>query len=92
MRSKIFAREMREKHIQRKKRIAERIYGWGYYQCDGKYDKGKVHCSCPMCSKKTNNKGKNRLKHGNYYPSKNWKHSDQQKIDGMDYQEYDIAE
>jgi hypothetical protein len=92
MRSKIFAREMREKHIQRKKRIAEKLYGHGFYKCDGKYDKGKVHCSCPMCSEKTNNKGKNRLKHGNYYPSKNWKHSDQQKIDGMDFQENDIAE
>ena len=37
-----------------------------------------------MCSRKTNNKGKNRLKHGNYYPSKDWKHSDKQKLDSMD--------
>ena len=37
-----------------------------------------------MCSRKTNNKGKNRLKHGNYYPSKNWKYSDKQKIESMD--------
>ena len=28
----------------------------------------------------------NRLKHGNYYPSKNWKHSDLQKIQEMDNQ------
>lgn len=27
---------------------------------------------------------KNRLKHGNYYPSKDWKHSDKQKIESMD--------
>ena len=83
---------MRKKHIKRKKKIAEKLYGSGYYKCDGKYDKGKVHCSCPMCSRKTNNKGKNRLKHGNYYPSKDWKHSDQQKIDSMDYKEAEVVE
>lgn len=90
MRSKNFVREMREKHIRRKKRIAEKHYGWGYYRCDGKYDKGKIHCSCSMCAQKTNNKGKNRLKRGNYYPSKNWKHSDAINIESMEQelQEY----
>ena len=86
MKSRAFVRAMRRKHIKRKKQIAEKLYGHGYYKCDGKYDKGKVHCSCPMCSRKTNNKGKNRLKHGNYYPSKDWKHSDQLKIESMDDQ------
>lgn len=84
MKSRAFVRAMRRKHIKRKKQIAEKLYGHGYYKCDGKYDKGKVHCSCPMCSRKTNNKGKNRLKHGNYYPSKDWKHSDLLKIESMD--------
>lgn len=84
MRSKSFRRKMRSKHIRRKKTIAEKIYGEGYYKCDGAYDKGKIHCSCPMCTRKTNNKGKNRLKHGNYYPSKDWKHSDLQKIQKME--------
>ena len=37
-----------------------------------------------MCRSKTNNKGKHRLIHGNYAPSKNWKHSDRQKLDSMD--------
>ena len=86
MKNKAYARKMRWKHIQRKKKIAEKLYGHGYYKCDGKYDKGKVHCSCPMCSRKTNNKGKNRLKHGNYYPSKDWKQSDQIKLDNTDDQ------
>lgn len=87
MRNKPYRREMRRKHIKRKKRIADSIYSGGpYYSFDGQYDKNKVHCSCPMCSQKTNNKGKNRLKHGNYYPSKNWKHSDKLKIDKMDAQ------
>ena len=75
---------MRNKHIRRKKTIAEKLYGEGYYKCDGAYDKGKIHCSCPMCSPKTNNKGKNRLKHGNHNPSKDWKHSDLQKIQKME--------
>lgn len=36
-----------------------------------------------MCRSKTNNKGKHRLIHGNYAPSKNWKHSDKQEIESM---------
>lgn len=36
-----------------------------------------------MCRSKTNNKGKHRLIHGNYAPSKNWKHSDRQKLESM---------
>ena len=87
MRNKPYRREMRRKHIKRKKRIAEYIYsGESYYSEDGRYDKNKIHCSCPMCSQKINNKVRNRLKHGNYYPSKNWKHSDKLKIDKMDAQ------
>ena len=83
-RDKNYYRKMRTKHIRRKKEIAQLNFGSGwYYEFDGMYDKGKIHCSCPMCSRKTNNKGKNRLKHGNYYPSKDWKHSDLQKIQKM---------
>ena len=84
MRSKPFKRAMRRKYISHRKRIARKLYGKYFEIIDGEYDKGKVHCSCPMCSRKTNNKGKNRLKHGNYYPSKDWKHSDKQKLDSMD--------
>jgi hypothetical protein len=48
-----------------------------------------------MCRNKTNNKGKHRLIHGNYAPSKNWKHSDLQKIESQDaavadYEEDDL--
>ena len=81
-RDKMYRRRMRRKHIRRKKEIAQLNFGSGWhYEFDGMYDKGKIHCSCPMCSQKTNNKGKNRLKHGNYYPSKNWKHSDKIQLD-----------
>lgn len=86
-RDKNYYRRMRIKHIRRKKRLAcfSCRNGWGY-KYDGMYSKGKIHCSCPSCSRKTNNKGKNRLKPGNYYSSKDWKHSDLQKIQEMDNQ------
>ena len=54
-------RELRNKHIARKKRICRSIYGGsphrlyespepGYwYKVDGRYAKGKIHCSCKMC-------------------------------------------
>lgn len=83
-RDRNYYRKMRAKNIRRKKRLANSIYSNGWrYEYDGMYDKGKIHCSYPICSRKTNNKGKNRLKHGNYYSSKDWKHSDLQKIQKM---------
>lgn len=79
-RDRSYYRKMRAKHIHRKKKLGR----WFKLKYDGMYSKNKIHCSCPMCTRKTNNKGKNRLKHGNYYPSKDWKHSDLQKIQKMD--------
>lgn len=48
------------------------------------YSKNKIHCSCPICSAKTNNRGRNK-----YYGagSKNWKHSDRQKIESLEQKE-----
>ena len=47
---------------------------YSYYDNLHQYSKNKIHCSCPMCSTKTNNRG-------NYgVGSKNWKHSDLIKI------------
>lgn len=84
IRNRGYYRNMRAKHIRRKKKLTFNFgTGWGY-EHDGMYSKGKIHCSCSMCSRKTNNKGKNRLKHGNYHSSKDWKHSDLQKIQKMD--------
>ena len=45
-----FRRHQRERAIARKKKIAERIYGVELYTHEGQYDKGKVHCSCPLCA------------------------------------------
>ena len=44
-----YRRYVRNKVIQRKKRISRAIYGIDWYQCDGKYSKGKIHCGCGLC-------------------------------------------
>ena len=51
MRNKMYYRNMREKHIARKKRIVSH-WNWfqnGYYKYDGMYSKNKIHCSCSLC-------------------------------------------
>ena len=55
IRSKGYYRHHRERSIQRKKDIANRYW---HYKHDGQYSKGKIHCSCWMCSGKTNVRGK----------------------------------
>ena len=89
----VYTREKREQHIARKKRIIHQyacIDKW--YNCDGKYDKGKIHCSCGMCRAKTNNKSwKKRTIHANYAPNHNWKAADRRKIDRMEYVEDSYA-
>ena len=60
-RTRSYRREVRNKTIARKKRICRAIY-WGsahrlyespepgyWYKVDGRYAKGKIHCSCKMC-------------------------------------------
>lgn len=82
-----YNREISIRKARRKRRIAHMYVLFsqtGWYDNLHQYSKNKIHCSCPMCTRKTNNKGKNRLKHGNYYPSKDWKHSDALKILDME--------
>lgn len=52
-----------------------RVHPW--YSNLNQYSKNKIHCSCPLCSAKTNNKGKRKRK--NYAPSWNPKLSDLKK-------------
>ena len=51
-----------------------------YVDCRGKLDKGKIHCSCGMCSAKTRNKGKRRNKYSIYSSNINYKPSDLRKL------------
>lgn len=81
-----YFREMREKHIKRKKRIANSYFYPLELKFDGMYSKGKIHCSCEMCRQKTNNGG------GLHWAkAHNWKHSDAIIIEAMDkeVQEYE---
>lgn len=58
---------------------------YGRYSNLHQYSKNKIHCSCPLCSAKTRNKGRRDRK--NYAPSINYKISDQRKIDRLMYAE-----
>ena len=51
------------------------------------YSKNKIHCSCPMCSPKTRNKGNRRHGARGWEHSINYKISDLRKHKDMDYQE-----
>ena len=56
----------------RKKNIAEHNYGFSYYDNIHQYSKNKVHCSCPLCTGKTDFNCKNGMTH-----------SDKLKLDSM---------
>lgn len=61
-------------HIRRKMRILKDIWNetdWILYKQSHRLSKGKIHCSCPMCSIKTNRR------HGGWG---GWKASDQRKM------------
>ena len=48
-RSRGYFREQRHKAISRKKEISKQIYGFDWYNVDGRYDKGKIYCGCGIC-------------------------------------------
>jgi hypothetical protein len=52
-RTQDYYRHQRQRIINRKKKIVKQYYGFNYYTHDGQYNKGKIHCSCWMCSTKT---------------------------------------
>lgn len=58
-RDRAYLRDIRNRKIERKKRICRNIYGariggkenpGAWYKHDGQYSKGKIHCSCKMCT------------------------------------------
>lgn len=79
-RAKTWTKALRKYHID-KDRAAGRWSLW--YDNLHQYANNKVHCSCSMCSCKTNNR------HGrsnNWDSSKNWSISDRRKIDKLEGQ------
>ena len=83
-------RDFSIRKAKRKKRICNYYY-WNrehpYYDNLHQYSKNKIHCSCPMCSQKTRNKGKRRNKCGNYSRQICYKASDLKKVISMDQDE-----
>ena len=57
-------------------------YRCGWYDNLHQYSKNKIHCSCPMCSAKTRNKGKRR-----HAPAINYSMMDKRRQMAMDEDE-----
>lgn len=82
----------------RKRKIAHEVYYslpedmWGWYNNLHQYSKNKIHCSCPICSVKTKNKGRRRQVCKNYCPSFNPSISDLRRIEEMDYELWEEIE
>ena len=85
--SSAYKRDVSRRKALRKRSLARRIY-WhsenDYYDNLHQFSKNKIHCSCPMCSTKTRNKGKRRYKSGNYMRHLNYKISELRRLIAMD--------
>lgn len=79
----------------RKRRIDNQVTWYDHSDTYGMYDnlhqysKNKIHCSCPMCSAKTRNKGGS--KHKGMSPSINYKISDIRKLQRLEYSKEDLV-
>jgi hypothetical protein len=79
------------KKATRKRKIVREVYHsldptWEWYDNLHQYSKNKIHCSCPMCSTKTRNKGKRRHNKP-YAPSINYSMMDKRRQMAMDEDE-----
>ncbi len=82
-----YNRDVSKRKAERKRKLSRQMYTWlhsDYYDNLHQYSKNKIHCSCPMCSTKTRNKGKRMKK--NYHRAINYKGSDMRKMISMDDQ------
>lgn len=79
-----YNRDVSIRKALRKRNITQQVYyytGHPYYDNLHQYSKNKIHCSCPMCSSKTKNKGQK--KHNRWAPSVNYKVSDKRKLHSL---------
>ena len=44
-----YRRDMRNRKIHHRKYICNHVYGFEWYEHDGQYSKGKIHCGCGLC-------------------------------------------
>lgn len=81
MRGRAWRRYKNYTKAKRKAKIVHDQNNYWYYPHFGQYVKGKINCSCPMCRRKTRNRGIAAYYHGAY----NWKPSDKKKIDSLKF-------
>ena len=91
MRSRAYNRDISYRKAIRKRRLDRECSHYPYYTNLHQYSKNKIHCSCPMCSRKTKNKGRKRLKPGNYDKSISYKLPDLKTQLSMDDQVYELT-
>ena len=89
--SRAYNRDITRRKALNRRALARKIYRYSeedYYDNLHQYSKNKIHCSCPICSIKTRNKGKRRhkTKAGNFCRSINYGKSDLLKQIDMDEQ------
>ncbi len=77
MRTRAERRKNNFNHINKKKKLVHSLMGSDWYEHDGQYSKGKIHCSCPICTGKKNGRRSN--------SDKDKKISDKRKLDSMKY-------
>ena len=87
--SRAHNRAMTWRKAMRKRRLDKAISYCPMYDNLHQYSKNKLHCSCPMCSAKTRNKGKRRYHKGNYAKAINYKVSDLRRQATMDLDEFE---
>ena len=80
-RTKSWTKALRKYHIDRA--VSPRSLPPMYSNLH-QYADNKIHCSCPMCSEKTNNKNRNGAR--GWEPSKNWSITDKRKLENMENQ------
>lgn len=90
-----YNRDVSIRKALRKRRLAREIYRWNpkweYYDNLHQFSKNKIHCSCPVCSTKTRNKGHRRHKAGNYNRNLNYKASELRRLLAMDEEEMEYV-
>ena len=87
MRNRAQRRHNDWKKAIRKRRIVNEVDHFDMYDNLHQYSKNKIHCSCPMCARKSNNKGIYAFYHGSH----NLTIADRRRQEEMDDQLEDLT-
>lgn len=76
-----YVKAIRKRRIDRE--TSPLYWNHDWYDNLHQYSKNKIHCSCPWCTAKTNNRGR-------YGSRMNWCVRDRRQLDEMDYDEEEL--